>query len=303
MSGISNAEIIQAPIQASSGAAAGLSTSSDEEIYCPICNYNLTGILTGRCPECGSLFDREALRASQQANRITLIPWDDPAETEFWPRLKKTLAICLFDSKRFAFAFSVQPQETRAYSFFKIATFCSCLLSLLVFLVCLPFCWLFERWKGQDRIDGDDLIMIGVSLLGSTLATILSTTLATALVLGIFCPHFDGKRHVKPWLSISAYASAHFLLFPLGVPVFVFLVWWSRELFGPGLVLGFLMMGLACGLLNAFTLAAVVRHRGAKTSGRSLAVFLVYVLYLLFPVVVPICVGTIAFFIIEFFGF
>jgi len=95
MSGIINAEIIQALVRVSSDAATGLPSSSDEEIYCPICNYNLTGIMTGRCPECGSLFDREGLMANQKANRITLIPWDDPAETLFLPRLKKTLAICL----------------------------------------------------------------------------------------------------------------------------------------------------------------------------------------------------------------
>lgn len=113
MSEIVNDDVTHTPPQI----ATGLPTSSDEEIYCPICNYNLTGILNGRCPECGSFFDRQAIMANQQANRITLIPWDDPAETEFWPRFKKTLAICLFDAKRFAFAFSVQPQRTRAYSF------------------------------------------------------------------------------------------------------------------------------------------------------------------------------------------
>jgi hypothetical protein len=303
MSGVINGEIIQTPERESSNNAAGLSNSSDEEIYCPICNYNLTGILTGRCPECGSLFDRESLIASQKANRITLIPWDDPAETEFWPRFKKTLAICLFDAKRFAFAFSVQPQESRANSFRTIVTLGVCVLSLITIASCIPFYWLFLDYRrAADQIISIEALIFLLTLVGVLVATILTTTLATALVLGIFCPHFDGKRHFKPWMSISSYASAHYLLLPVGLPLFVFLVWWSRELFGAGIVLGFLMMGLACGLLNAFTLNAVVRHRGANTSGRSFAMFAVFLIYAVSILVIPGCIAAVVFVIVRFFG-
>ncbi len=266
-------------------------SNSDEEIYCPICNYNLTGITTGRCPECGSFFNRDALISNQKANRITVIPWDDPAETKFWPRFKKTLRICLFDSKRFAFAFSVQPQQTRANSFLTMVCFGVCVLSLLVFLSCIPVYWLF----GSNRFDAADVIVFGGSIIVAAVVTILAAAVAAGLVLGVFCPHFDGKRHLKPWLSISAYASAHYLMIPLGWPIYVFLVWWSRELFGAGIVFGFIMVGMACGLLNAFTLSAVVRHRGAPSGGRSFAVFAVFFIYALFSVIIPMClVGVVA---------
>ncbi|HKQ47015.1 MAG TPA: hypothetical protein VJZ71_02970 [Phycisphaerae bacterium] len=293
MSGTVNEDATHAP----PNAAPVVATSSDEEIYCPICNYNLTGILTGRCPECGSLFDREALRANQQANRITLIPWDDPAETAFWPRLKKTLPICLFDAKRFAFAFSVQPQDSRAYSFFLLATFGACALSILVFFASLPLYRLFEMEIGLE-----EAVLFGLLMIGAIFATVLTTTLAVAFALGIFCPHFDGKRHLRPWLSISYYASAHYLIFPLGLPVSVLFEWGSRELFGLGLTLGALMTGLACGLLNAFTLNAVIRHRSAPSSGRSVATLAVFIIYILFPLVVPGCVVTLGIILFEFLG-
>ncbi len=34
----------------------------DENLFCPVCEYNLTGLARTRCPECGEDFDREALR-------------------------------------------------------------------------------------------------------------------------------------------------------------------------------------------------------------------------------------------------
>jgi len=196
----------------------------------------------------------------------------------------------------------VQPQVTRAYSFFKLATAGACAQSLLVFLACLPFYWLFGRWENQAPIESEEVLVFGLSLVGATLATILTTMLATALVLGIFCPHFDGKRHLKPWLSISSYASAHYLLAPLGLPIFIFLVWWSHEMFGPGLVFGFFMVGLACGLLNAFTLTAVVLHRGAKSSGRSWAILAIFGIYALLTLIVPIVVVSTAMFLFAIFG-
>lgn len=34
-------------------------------LYCPKCRYNLTGLVEHRCPECGTQFDPEHLRAMQ----------------------------------------------------------------------------------------------------------------------------------------------------------------------------------------------------------------------------------------------
>ena len=190
----------------------------DEEIYCPICNYNLSGIFSGRCPECGSLFDRNALIAAQQANAITLIPWDDPEPMAYRRRLLRTLRICLLDAERFAFAFSVQPRKSNAGVFFLWITLATTVLTTLSVLAYAAAVRL-----SRDPFSGlpDNTAMALAALLFAP-SNLILTTLISSLYLGASCPHYDGNRHFRPWLNISAYASAHYLLtFPL-VPVCFF---------------------------------------------------------------------------------
>ncbi|MBN2559336.1 MAG: hypothetical protein JXQ75_00195, partial [Phycisphaerae bacterium] len=40
--------------------------ASDRTPYCPSCDYNLTGNVSGRCPECGELIPDEDLTRSRR---------------------------------------------------------------------------------------------------------------------------------------------------------------------------------------------------------------------------------------------
>ncbi len=236
----------------------------DEEIYCPVCNYNLTGVFSGRCPECGALFDRYALIAAQQANQITLIPWDDPEEMPLRQRFWATLKICLVNPERFAFAFSVRPQKTRVAAFFVGTTLATMLIGLLVFLAyALGVQWA-EDWNPFTHLS----LTYCVDVCVFTVLSILLATFLSAVMLFAFCPHYDGKNHFMPWLSISAYASAHYMMTAAAIPVALVV---PSMVARPGLF-EFCSFAFAfwtgCLALCALTIRAVVRLR---TSGRTTA--------------------------------
>jgi len=51
------------------------STSAVEGLYCPACDYLLTGLTRNRCPECGTEFDPAKLRRSQSDGVRPVEPW------------------------------------------------------------------------------------------------------------------------------------------------------------------------------------------------------------------------------------
>ncbi len=263
--------------------------TEDEGIYCPICNYNLTGIRTGRCPECGSFFDREALRHAQSTNKVTLIPWDDPQPMPFFKRLKETLKICLFVPQRFAFAFSVQPRGTRAWTFFLgvIAVINLCAMGFFIVATVLN--------PALTRLSGPGLVLRGVSFgLFSTLL-IGGTSLLSAIALWITSPHYDGQRHLRPWLSICAYASSHYLLVLVVMPFALFAA--NSESLLPILVMLAFLLFYACGGLTGFTLHAVMEHRTARDRRSMLSSLMLLAVYVVGPFAMMIVAGVIIGFI------
>lgn len=250
----------------------------DELIYCPVCNYNLTGVLSGRCPECGSAFHREALFAAQRASDITLIPWDDPDPMPLLSRLSQTLRVSLFDPRRFAFAFSVVPQRTRAVQFAGLVL----ILTWPALAAPVGVGWLMAARMPRSVMFARLGDILGIGLIASFLLTVFIGLMIPlfAGVLYVLCTHYDGQPHFKPWLSISAYATAHFLLAPVSLPLmFVFTLFSGGEaLLAYGAAMSVVILG--CGLLAVFTLRGVISLRTAPGPGPRLAVVLLFLLCL-----------------------
>jgi len=249
--------------------------TEDEEIYCPVCSYNLTGIYSGRCPECGAEFHREALIAAQQANQITLIPWDDPEEMPLKRRLSRTLRICLVSAERFAFAFAVRPRESRVATFFCFTVLAATLIGLLATLAFVsigrltsdPYTGLIEPLRNCCRV----CAFIPLA--------IVTSTFFVGLFLWAYCPHYDGLRHFKPWLSIAAYAAAHFLLIAVAIPVYLLLpALIARVAIYEYMTVAFFIWA-GCTALCVLTLRAVIWWRTAELKDPTFTVFVIAFLY------------------------
>ena len=273
-------------------APGGDSNAYDEEIYCPLCNYNLTGVYSGRCPECGGVFHRESLIAAQQTNQITVMPWDDPERMSIFRRFGRTLAICLFNARRFAFAFSVQPQRTRAASFKLIVMLIAWLMAAVPVLVGAEL----VRTSGSTVFLGKpgDVLGIGLITVGLLFVAANVLTLLSALVLWLLCPHYDGRLHYGPWYAIAAYAAAHWGFVGLGLPLFFLFVRWSGGEPTLALMAMYSVMLLGCGWLQVATISGVVKLRTAPTASRRLALLILTLLYGVFALLAPVLSGLAA---------
>lgn len=218
------------------------------------------------------MFHREALLEAQRSNRVTLIPWDSPRYMPRVQRLWETLRICLFKADRFAFAFSVQPQRTRAWSFFVGVLFAT--LGITAAIAAMDVGLNPDQFRSlNDTI----LTLIGALLFTSLL--VAGTTLATAIMLWLTNPHYDGQRHFTPWLSICCYASSHYLMVAIVLPFTPMAMTMTGGLvmINTGLVL------VGCGGLCGFTLNAVMKHRTARHRRSTIGPVLLFVIYLAAP--------------------
>ncbi len=245
--------------------------SDGEGIYCPLCNYNLTGAMAGRCPECGAFFDRSALIAAQRTNRVTLIPWDSPEPMSFRERLVSTLRICLFKRDRFAFAFSVQPQKTRAGGFMALVILTTILTSALAVLINTSL----DAWNTLFDEDTAHFTILSLSIFFVVVS--VGATLCAGSLLWVSCPHYDGRRHLKPWLSVCAYASSHYLMLLLMLPLSLLAPWVDLMT----LTLAGFFTCVACSMLCCLTLIAVVKHRTAEHRRGPLVGILLAVIYVI----------------------
>lgn len=111
-----------------------LSTSSSEEIagdlYCPKCGYNLRGLQSDRCPECG--FDISIVR-----DRESQLPWVRRPELGLFRAYWKTVWMVIFRSEQFGLEIC-RPVDERAARRFRLAT---------MLYAYLPFVLLTLIWR------------------------------------------------------------------------------------------------------------------------------------------------------------
>lgn len=231
----------------------------DEAIFCPVCDYNLTANLAGRCPECGGVFDRDLLLEAKRTAEAAVMPWERVDKLGAVERFKRTVLISCLRPRRFALALAAQPRETRSTRFFVI-----CLACLVAYVVAVD---ISAMRFGTPKLE--DTLRIAVSMI---LATPLAT-IAVGAAYGLLIPLPDRTKRVRPWLSVVEYAGSHWLLIWVTFP----LVYAVCALTGVYAGIFPLMLAhifwFACFLLWVFTLGAVVRTR-LRAYGKAPATFL-----------------------------
>ena len=125
-------------------------------------------------------------------------------------------------------------------------------------------------------------------MLASTLL-IAGTSFCSAIVLWITSPHYDGQRHLGPWVSICAYAACHYLLVLVLAPLALLAAGSEKTLVILAMLAPLVLYG--CGGLAGFTLHAVAKHRTARHRRSVLGPLMLLAIYILVPVAVLVITG------------
>ncbi len=239
----------------------------DEQIYCPVCGYNLTGNRTGRCSECGALFDRDKLIEARRRGAEGVMPWEHVQRYSFRQRFWRTMVVSCIRPERFAMALAAQPKRSRSWSFF---------------VLCLGLTWFYVLGlagvlRGPPTSSLGEWLLDAGALFVLLLVPLIAAHAAVAATCALLVRLPDRSRRWGPWWSVVQYASSHWTL-----------IWASLVVVGPlliladsdlDLILGLLgpMFYLGCGLLWACTISAVVASRLRASPGRFIPLTIVIV--------------------------
>jgi len=135
----------------------------DDPLVCLACDYNLTGITSARCPECGRALDWDALRAERERDRgrrgtpwerwpwylkpagllvtafqVALLPWVFASQLPAHPRLRWPLTFALLCLASIM-AYAVYPRDLFFLTAYLVgATVCTLALAVLLWLLLTP---------------------------------------------------------------------------------------------------------------------------------------------------------------------
>ena len=162
------------------------SSTDDTGLRCLECEYNLSGLLSERCPECGCLVDWELVR--QQAEGALPLP---ASTFDRWPGLWKvpaffiTTAEVMFMPWRFASRLPPNPKLGAAY--------------LYAFICVAVGIGGFMATTGGDA-------MILIAFIAWFVGVCVCVALE-AVVLALFLPATGCRRQYRFWLAVALYTT------------------------------------------------------------------------------------------------
>ncbi|UCD28300.1 MAG: hypothetical protein JSV03_14630 [Planctomycetota bacterium] len=169
-----------------------------DDVFCPVCGYNLRGLPEPRCPECGGQFDVSELVVSR-------IPWADRKRIGRFRAYWQTIWLIMHHNQQFCREID-RPVSYRDSQRFRWIT----LLHMYFPLLGLTFAYYVLGERGLMVVLGDAWQTVGLHL-----AFILSAAVATGLPSYFFHPRHLPVEKQNRAVALSYYACAPMALSPL----------------------------------------------------------------------------------------
>ena len=166
-------------------------------LYCFNCDYDLTGLIEDRCPECGQPFDRDLFRRIAAGEPIPAVPWDtDRTFRGFF----KTWWIALTQRGRLASHFPLMHDRTTARLY-------TIICYIVVWIGLFGLAHLVFHVGVHCRLG--EAIGIGVIIATCSVLACCVCEMLTAAGLSWLVPPSHGKSRYPYWRGLTHYTSGY----------------------------------------------------------------------------------------------